>query len=966
MAAGMQLEKAALMEAQALASVRQLLTELGAATGLEQLSARRLTAHLERDLGLGSLERVELMVRLGNLTGTRLPDRVMAEAETVQDLVNALLDENASTNEVREERVAATGSLSQPANGPDPDLEEKIQGAESLTEILRLRGLAEPGRAHIYLYGEDDQPQTIAFGELYELASNVARELRRRGLEPGQTVAIMLPTCAEFFYSFGGILLAGGVPVPIYPPFRANRIAEYAARQSSILRNAEVQFLLTFKQAEGLARLLRPSVPSLREVLNAERLAAAREENATETSGKWRPVEFLAHHARRDEIAFLQYTSGSTGDPKGVTLTHANLLANIRSIMTGVEVGPNDVAVSWLPLYHDMGLIGAWFVPLVAGVPMVVMSPLAFLSRPVRWLRAIQAHRGTVSPAPNFAYELCVRKIADAELEGLDLSSWRAAFNGAEPVQAETMERFAERFEKYGFRRGALLPVYGLAEATLGVSAAKFGGYRVDRVDRTKFETEGRATAPAGDAGALEFVSAGKPLPGVEVRVVASDGTDADERREGRLWLRSASATSGYFRNAAATKELIRESGWLDSGDLAYLADGEIFITGRAKDLIIKAGRNLYPQEIEEVVGQVAGVRTGCVVAFGAPDRGGGTERLVVAAEVRDAANAGTIRAEITRAVSEAMGVPPDVVELLPAQSIPKTSSGKLRRRETRQLYLDGKLGRKVAPAWIQIGELALRTSGPRLWSILRRGAIGAVEVVYGVYALTVFAAICIPTWLAIAFAPNRKWSARALRAGMRAMLLAAGIRVRVEGGELLAEARRAGPWIFASNHSSYVDILVTVAMLPADVRFVVKGEVLAMPFFGTMTRRSGQFTFDRSDPAARVRQAEEVDAALARGEAVAIYPEGTFTAETGVRPFQLGAFKAAVDSGRPICPVAVRGARSILRDGTYLPRPGSVTVTFGPLVPPSPGPADDWREIVRLRDATREIIARNTGEPMI
>jgi len=559
-----------------------------------------------------------------------------------------------------------------------------------------------------------------------------------------------------------------------------------------------------------------------------------------------------------------------------------------------------------------------------------------------------------------------VRKIADPEIAGLDLSSWRAAFNGAEPVQAKTMERFAARFEKYGFRREALLPVYGLAEATLGVSAAKFGGYRVDRVDRAKFETEGRANAAADEANALEFVGAGKPLPGMEVRVVASGGVNAGERQEGRLWLRSASATSGYYRNPAATKELIREPGWLDSGDMAYVADGEIYITGRAKDLIIKAGRNLYPQEIEEVVGRVAGVRTGCVVAFGAPDAANGTERLVVAAEVRGAEDNGRISAEITRAVSEAMGVPPDVVELLPAQSIPKTSSGKLRRRETRQLYLDGKLGKKAPPAWMQIGSLALRTAGPRIGSIVKRGAVRAVEVLYGVYALAVFAVIGVPVWPAIALTWNRKWAAGLLHAGMRAMLLLAGIPVRVQGRELLAESKRSGPWIFASNHSSYVDILVTVALLPADVRFVVKGEVLDMPFFGTMARRTGQFTFDRSDPAARVRQAEEVDAALARGETVAIYPEGTFTAEVGVRPFQLGAFKAAVDSGRPICPVAVCGARRILRDGTYLPRPGSVTVTFGPLIAPNAVPADDWHEIVRLRDATREIIARNTGEPMI
>ena len=212
----------------------------------------------------------------------------------------------------------------------------------------------------------------------------------------------MLPTCAEFFYTFAGILLAGGIPVPIYPPFRADRIAEYATRQANILRNAETRFLITFRQAEGLARLLQPRVPTLREVLNAERLASVPTQPKP-ASTEWRPVENLSHHPRGEDIAFLQYTSGSTGDPKGVTLTHANLLANIRSIVAGVELRPEDVAVSWLPLYHDMGLIGAWFVPLFSGNPLVVMSPLAFLSRPERWLWAIHRHRGTISPAPNFA-----------------------------------------------------------------------------------------------------------------------------------------------------------------------------------------------------------------------------------------------------------------------------------------------------------------------------------------------------------------------------------------------------------------------------------------------------------------------------------------------------------------------------------------------------------------------------------
>ncbi|HYL69471.1 MAG TPA: AMP-binding protein [Candidatus Limnocylindria bacterium] len=973
-ATGTKLDRKTAVETQALAVVRQLLVELGGARGLEALAARHSQAHLERELGLGSLERVELMLRLGDACGVRLPDRVVAEADTVQNLIDAILREELGTTATGVS--ARSGSVVGGAVAPAPisaspalrpDLEQEIRRSETLTEVLRLRGRGEPARAHIQLYEENDALRTITFGELYERASAVAGELLRRGLEPGQPVAIMLPTCVEFFWTFAGILLAGGIPVPIYPPFRADRIAEYAARQSSILRNAEARFLVTWRQAEGLARLLQPRVPSLREVLNAQRLASAPAPDKP-SSTEWRPVENLSHRARSEDIAFLQYTSGSTGDPKGVILTHANLLSNIHSIIAGIEVKLGDACVSWLPLYHDMGLIGAWFVPLFTGIPLVVMSPLAFLSRPERWLRAIHRHRATISPAPNFAYELCVRKIPDKDLQGLDLSSWRAATNGAEPVRAETLERFVARFAPYGFRRGALMPVYGLAEATLGVAAPRMGtGFKVDRIERAAFESEGRAIpAGANDPAPLEFVNAGKPMPGVTVRIVDATGAELPERAEGRLWFRGPAATAGYYRNPAATRELIQEGGWLDSGDLAYWADGELYITGRAKDVIIKAGRNIYPHEVEEIAGRVAGVRAGCVVAFGAPDARTGTERLVVTAEVRDMAAASRISAEIGRAVDEAMGMPPDVVELLAPQSIPKTSSGKLRRSETRRLYLEGKLGKKVPPAWMQVAKLAVRGAVPRAWAGLKRMASGAVKMAYGVYALATLTLGLLPVWLTVVLARDREHAARRTHSGARWLLRAAGIPTRVKGGEILDELARTGPWIFAPNHSSYIDILVTLAVLPDDVRFVAKGESLSMPVVGTIIRRSGQFGFDRSDPQARIRQSEEVNTALRKGESVGIYPEGTFTAITGIRPFQLGAFKAAVDTQRPICPVAVHGAREILRDKTYLPRRGRITVTLGPLVMPDPSAGDDWHEIVRLRDTTREIIAQHAGEPLL
>src|SRR5271156_1935078 len=626
-ATGTKLDRKPAVAAQALASVRQLLVELGSSRGMEELVARSTKAHLERELGLGSLERVELMLRLGEACGVRLPDRVVAEADTVQDLIDAILAQEfvsvggaeVAGTSTPPDFPRATSSGTATAVAPAlarPDVQEQIRHATTLTEIIRLRGRGEPDRVHVQVYEEDDQLRTITFGDLYEHASIVALELRRRGLEPGQTVAIMLPTCAEFFYTFAGILLAGGIPVPIYPPFRADRIAEYATRQANILKNAETQFLITWRQAENLAKLLKPRVPSLREVLNAQRLSSvslSTPTNGAPATTAWRPVENLSHQARGEDIAFLQYTSGSTGDPKGVVLTHANLLANIHSIASGLEIRPDDACVSWLPLYHDMGLIGSWFVPLFIGIPLIVMSPLAFLSRPERWLRAIQKHRATIAPAPNFAYELCIRKIADKDLEGLDLSCWRAATKGAEPVRAETLERFAKRFAPYGFNPKALMAVYGLAEVSLAISIPRLGdGYKVDRIERAAFESGGSAIpAGAGETATLEFVNAGKPLPSVEVRIVDADGQNLSERREGQLWFRSPSATSGYYRNPEATRELMRDGDWLNSGDLAYWGEGELYITGRAKDVIIKAGRNLYPHEIEEITGRVKGVRTG-------------------------------------------------------------------------------------------------------------------------------------------------------------------------------------------------------------------------------------------------------------------------------------------------------------------------------------------------------------------
>ena len=738
--------------------------------------------------------------------------------------------------------------------------------------------------------------------------------------------------------------------------------------------------LLTFRRAEAVARLLKPRVPSLSGVVDAEKLIEAADKAPPLPPGALSPHLTGSRARKASDIALLQYTSGSTGDPKGVVLTHENLLSNIRAIVEVVQVGPDDLVVSWLPLYHDMGLIGAWFTPLLCGLPVVIMSPLAFLTRPERWLKAFHKHRGTLAAAPNFAYELCVRKIADKDIEGLDLSSWRAALNGAEPVNPETLTRFAERFERYGFRREAQLPVYGLAEASLAVTVPPLNrGPLIDRVEREAFTAEGRAIPAPDDSTAIAFVSSGKPLPRHEVRLVDASGNEVPDRTEGFLWFRGPSATSGYYRNAEATKNLLPvgpasregEYDWVDSGDRAYRADGEIYVTGRVKDIIIKGGRNLYPHEVEELAARANGIRKGCTVAFGTKDEATGTEKLIVVAESRERqpSQRAMIAAAVTEQVAQGLGLPPDRVELIPPGSIPKTSSGKLRREETKQLYLAGTLSAQRAPAWLQFARLGTSGVARTLRHRVRSTARRSFELLYGVYVAALFGVWIVPAWAIVSFIRDPKKAGRFTQAALKIPFALGGCPVRVVGKEYM---NTPGAKIYASNHTSYFDVLPLMFGLGVSYRFVAKMEVHGWPFIGTFLRRMDHLTFDRSDAQSRLRQSEMMEQLLLNGESVFVFPEGTFAAEDGVRPFQLGAFGAAVAAGAPIIPVSLAGTRRFLRDGTYLPRPTKVTITLSPpIYPRTNGGATaesrpDWHELIRLRDATREAIARHAGEPVL
>ena len=941
--------------------VRTLVSELGHQRALASIGP---AAQLERELGLGSLERVELLLRIEQSFGTRLDDRVLAEADTVQDLLSALSTVTGSpgtftVNSSTAVAASRSGAAARAPQIPSGGIAQGLPAAQTFQDVLRHRGRADAAKSHLIFFEDEGESPALTFGELLAGAERVAAELAGRGVGRGDAVAIMLPTSRDFFLTFAGTLLASATPAPIYPPFRADRIAEYAERQSAILANAGARLLVTFREAEHVAKLLKPRVSSLEGVVTA---AALIESRAVAPLGP-------QLHSRGEDLALLQYTSGSTGNPKGVMLTHANLLANIRAIGEALAVRSDDVGVSWLPLYHDMGLIGSWLMPLYFGLPVVVLSPLAFLSRPVRWLRAFDRYRATLGAAPNFAYELAAAKVSDSDIEGLDLSAWRAALNGAEPVLPATLEHFARRFARCGFRSEALLPVYGLAESSVALTIPPPGrGPRVDRIERGAFELEGRAVPAPSDSqpdsrNVISFVSVGGAIPRHEVRIVNDRGEDAAERVEGQLWFRGPSATQGYFRNEAATAALFPHGaaeGWIDSGDRAYRAEDEIYITGRVKDIIIHAGRNLYPHEIEDVVAQVPGVRKGCVAAFGAADSAQGTERLVVVAETRelDGAARTRIAQAITAQVSAAMGMPPDVVEVVPPNTILKTSSGKIQRDATKKRFLSGALGEKSPPAWLQITRLAAASSVGRIRAALGR----AIAVAYGCYAVAMFGVLLFPAWLLVLLAPSRKAAGRITTAALRTYLAMAGWHVRVEGREHI---REPAPRMFVSNHTSYADVLVVMAVLGADYHFVAKGEVRSMPFFRTFLRRLGHFAFNREDSRARLQQAEEIEQALRRGESVFVFPEGTFTAQTGVRAFHLGAFKAAIAAERPVVPVALDGIRRVLRDGAWLPRPARITVTICPPVVPQ-SDAADWHEIVRVRDAAREAIARYAGEPLL
>ena len=891
---------------------------------------------LERELGIGSLERVELLTRIERGVGVRLADSVMAGADTPADLVRAVVASEPAVAETLPSVLAPVGAAI-----PAPS------SAQTLLDVLHWQAQTSPDRTHVFLRQEDGTEHPLTYAWLWRRAVAVAAALRARGVGRRDTVTIMLRTEAAFFPAFFGTLLAGAIPVPIYPPFRADRIGEYAQRQVGVLSNAATRLMITFAEVETLTGLLRGQIPTLTAVTTLDDLAPPADDSGPLPA---RPPVWLT----AEDPALIQYTSGSTGQPKGVLLTHANLLANIRAVGDALDIRPNDVAVSWLPLYHDMGLIGAWLGMLYFGAPVAILSPLAFLSRPARWLWAIHAHRATLSVAPNFAFDLCVNKITDEEIAGLDLNSLRVVLNGSEPVLPETLTRFAERFAAAGFRPDAMRPVYGLAECSVGLTVTpRRHPARVDRVARG-FQQTGQAV-PGTDADALAFVSCGVALPGHRIRIVDRTGAPVAERLEGRVQFRGPSMMAGYYRNQAATRAITTDDGWIDSGDLGYQADAELFLTGRRKDVVIKGGRNIYPHEAEAVVAAVDGVRKGCIAVFGVADAAVGTERLVVVAETRetDPSVRDRLQQRILEAVSDALGVPPDTVALTRPGAVLKTSSGKVRRGATRDAYLAGTLDRgagSMARQWLSLAWHAVAAR-------VRRAANLLARVGYTAYIVAVILVSVPPLWALVRMSGRMATVRGLLRRFSRLVVAVSGCRLEVCGLEHL---RDLGPAIFVANHASYFDVVVLLATLPANLRFAAKARLATYPVLGTMIPRAGYITIEKTRLSEQMEGAHEVSAALGAGESMFVFPEGTFVRAPGLLPFRLGAFWAATETGRPLVPVAISGTRHIFPADTLLLRPGRITLTIEPPLRPR---GSGWDDTVRLRDEARRVIARDAGE---
>ncbi len=587
------------------------------------------------------------------------------------------------------------------------------------TLVAAVRALAHDTVLGFTFVRPDGSERHIPFADICAEAERRAGHFVARGLEKGQRVALVIPDGDEFVLSFLGATFAGLVPVPIYPQLSFKNVAGYHETVRHIVKASGARFLLTTETTRPYVDpVLQPSPSGEPSTLDHIEIVGAFAGPAPEDA----VVRARAVDVHPDDLAFLQFTSGSTSRPKGVAVTHGNLAANSEAFMIhGLGKDSSvDKGVSWLPLFHDMGLIGFVIGPLFTDIPVVFLPTASFVRAPRLWLEAIHKHRGTITYAPNFAYALVSKRIKEKEVEQYDLSCLRRAGCGAEPIQAKTLREFASKLAPAKFDPRAFLPSYGMAEATLAVSfVPRMTGVRTDIIDARALEKKSAEVASpdaiekaaAGDASLVrELVNCGRAFPEHEIAIVDEDGKRLADRQVGEIITRGPSICQGYYQEPELTAGVFKD-GWLHTGDLGYLVDGEVFICGRAKDIIIVRGRNFYPSDIEWTVSELPGIRRGNVVAFSvAIDAGGnptldgaGDDQLVVCAEGFQS-DAAALSETIKSTVAAEHGLSVHEVVIVPQGSLPRTSSGKPQRRKTKAMYQANELPRAQP---VQRGEAA-------------------------------------------------------------------------------------------------------------------------------------------------------------------------------------------------------------------------------------------------------------------
>ncbi len=530
--------------------------------------------------------------------------------------------------------------------------------------------------AKVLVFISQDDEQVFSTHEFFQQAAQYAHALRQIGVQPGDLVVLVLEHSLDVLFSFWGAIMMGAVP-SIFP-FLTEKLHpdRYFDSVQKLVARSGVRAVITYAALKEALDSALGDIDGLLPLLLAEELEPS--DQAPEMADP-----------NPDNTAFLQHSSGTTGLQKGVMLSHRAVMNQIECYSTAMQLRNDDVVCSWLPLYHDMGLIAGFIMPIVQGIPLVLMSPFHWVRAPHTLLHSIQRHQGTLCWLPNFAYNMMALRVRPNQLEGLDLRSMRAFVNCSEPVRADSHHVFYEKFAPHGLREAALTTCYAMAENTFAVTQSEVNEpVRVEHIDRTLFQEQRRAILSEDDS-ALAMVSCGVPIPGVEVRVVDDQGKPLPERHVGEIILRGNSMLSGYYQLPDVTIEAIRD-GWYFTGDLGYLADGELYVSGRIKDLIIVGGKNIYPQDIEAIINEIEGVKRGRVVVFGVFNESLGTEDIGVVAELMentDEARA-RIQREIRRRVVQTMDVNARFVHLVEQKWLIKTSSGKIARSANRDKFL--------------------------------------------------------------------------------------------------------------------------------------------------------------------------------------------------------------------------------------------------------------------------------------